>query len=193
MSFNPGNWGNIPVHVPTKEELEAALKAAKEHEEEIKREAEKHQEELKRIAEKAKDELPHVPPSRPPPAGLAGFRAQQVDELLVALARMPGFNPLSHIDHLKYHINISEGNYQNTITATLYGENLDPRRLDLWNRRQGDLERFKFMTIGLGLRGHSEHKFNTFPAAVCAPRYIKSNPNTVRRILMPNTTLCVMT
>jgi len=184
MNFNPGNWGI------SNEEVERAKKAIKDHEDEIRKQAEKHNEELKRLAEEAKDAFPSKPGSNPPPAErMAKFRAYQVDELLAALARMPAFNPLSHIDHLKFHINISEDNYKNTIKADLYGENLDPRRLDLWNRRQGDLERFKFMTIGLGLRGHPEHKFSTFPASVRLPRCVEPSVNIVRRTLMPNTTL----
>jgi hypothetical protein len=196
MSFNPGDWGihAPPVHIPTKEEVEAALKAAKEHEEEIRRAAEKNKEEAKRIAEEAKDALPFKFGTNPPSADrLARFRAEQVDELLVALGKMSAFNPLSHIDHLKFHINISEDHYRKTIDAALYGENLDPRRLDLWNRKQGDLERFKFMTIGLGLRSHPEHKFSDFPASVRTPPCMPSRSNNAFRTLMRNTTLCVTT
>jgi hypothetical protein len=85
------------------------------------------------------------------------YMEQQVDGMLQALPSLQAFDPLQHVNHLHSYINVDESNYKKRIEADLYYEDLDSRHIDIWGKKQGDLERFKCMTIGWGMRGHSAY------------------------------------
>jgi hypothetical protein len=139
--------------------------------------ARRAKEEAERVANELKNNPPQPPiiiggggfgSGGPPPEQSTKVRYYEniVDLMLRNLVSLSPFNVLNHVEHLKSIISLNQGRYQKHIDEDLYGENIDPHYIRIWDSAQGDLERYKCMTIGWALRGNGEHQWNDAPADV---------------------------